>query len=1091
MSVCSLPHRTENIGLKLLLSGLLMCLALNATFAEEEQPAEAPPLRFEQLPEVAPSQLRDAPAAPVKAYNFQVGDVPEWIWGPDDNENYRLQLKFELSFPAAQVVAAPMRATCDNGMIIKLNGKPITSSNQWQTPVTVDVRSAIKPRENILEAEVTNEGGIAGFLCKLMLFTEEGQQQIEVSGSHWKIVDQDGKPLDLKIKNRGKYGVGPWKNVFDQPTEASRYLPNTFVVPPGFQVEKLFTVPKEELGSWVAIAFDDQGRLLASDQGKLGICRITPSPIGSEEPTVVEKLKLPLTSAQGMLYAFDSLYLSINGGPGSGLYRARDTNGDDQFDEVIKLKEFRGGGEHGPHALRLGPDGKSIYVICGNHTAPPFPAGAEQNDPQLSSRIPTNWNEDLLLPRQWDANGHARGVLAPGGWIAKTDADGETWEIVSMGYRNPYDMDFNREGDLFTYDADMEWDMGTPWYRPTRVVHATSGSEFGWRSGTGKWPTYYHDSLPQTIDIGPGSPVGVCFGYGARFPAKYQEALFICDWTFGTMYAIHLIPHGSSYQAIKEEFVARSPLPLTDNAIGPDGALYFTIGGRGAQSELYRVRYVGSESTADVLKAGIDLNISPREQQALKDLRKLRRDLEAEHVAGRELSPARITEIINHLGHEDRFIRYAARIALEHQPVSRWGEAALQHADPRVRINGATGLARQAEADWKAPLSRCLLNIPFASLPTEQQLELLRTWQLVFIRLGEPDPATREQLLLQFDPLYPQQSTAVPHTEANTSGWLHAEVSPTAALNRELLNLLVFLQAETVAEKVVQVLKQPRQSTTLQLQELLARNRGYAGAIANMMANQPDLEQVHAAFAARNLQAGWTRPLRQHYFQWFQTASQWSGGNSYRKFLQNISDDAFALTSEVDRVFLEASGARAPFKVPELPKPQGPGHDWTVEEVLQLAESGLTKRNYENGKKMFAATRCIVCHRFAGEGGATGPDLTQLAGRFNLLDLTEAIVLPSKVISDQYKAMQIVTEEGKVYVGRIITETPEQITLLLDPEDATKVIDLKLAEIEEMQASPTSLMPADLLKPLNQDEVLDLLAYLLSRGDDKHQMFRK
>ena len=56
--------------------------------------------------------------------------------------------------------------------------------------------------------------------------------------------------------------------------------------------------------------------------------------------------------------------------------------------------------------------------------------------------------------------------------------------------------------------------MGSPWYRPTRVTHATSGSEFGWRSGTGKWPAYYIDSLPGMIDIGPGSPVGVEFGYG-------------------------------------------------------------------------------------------------------------------------------------------------------------------------------------------------------------------------------------------------------------------------------------------------------------------------------------------------------------------------------------------------------------------------------------------------------------------------------------------------------------------------------------------------------------------------------------------------
>ena len=121
--------------------------------------------------------------------------------------------------------------------------------------------------------------------------------------------------------------------------------------------------------------------------------------------------------------------------------------------------------------------------------------------------------------------------------------------------------------------------------------------------GTGKWPAYYVDSLPAVVDVGPGSPVGVTFGYGAKFPAKYQNALFILDWTFGTIYALHFEPAGASYQGVKEEFLSKTPLPLTDAAIGPDGAMYFTVGGRGTQSALYRVIYTGKESTAPATAA--------------------------------------------------------------------------------------------------------------------------------------------------------------------------------------------------------------------------------------------------------------------------------------------------------------------------------------------------------------------------------------------------------------------------------------------------------------------------------------------------------
>ena len=141
--------------------------------------------------------------------------------------------------------------------------------------------------------------------------------------------------------------------------------------------------------------------------------------------------------------------------------------------------------------------------------------------------------------------GFATGVMAPGGWIAKTDLDGKNWEFFCAGYRNPYDFDFNPAGEIFVYDADMEWDVGTPWYRPTRVNHAVSGAEFGWRYGTGKWLAYYIDSVGAVVDIGLGSPTGVEFGTGAKFPARYPKALSINDWTYGKMYAVHLQPAGA------------------------------------------------------------------------------------------------------------------------------------------------------------------------------------------------------------------------------------------------------------------------------------------------------------------------------------------------------------------------------------------------------------------------------------------------------------------------------------------------------------------------------------------------------------------
>ena len=349
----------------------------------------------------------------------------------------------------------------------------------------------------------------------------------------------------------------------------------------GFQVEQIYSVPKQEQGSWVSLANEKNGRMVASDQnGKL--YRLTIPKSGKLRESDVEPIDVTIGRAQGLLYAFDALYVMVNSKPTeSGLYRVTDRDNDDKYDTVEMLQNLQGAGEHGPHAILLAPDAQSLFILGGNHTKLP---------PLVGSAAPAVWKEDLLLPRMWDANGHAKGIMAPGGWICQVDKNGKNARLVASGFRNQYDAAFDANGELFTYDSDMEWDVGLPWYRPTRILHCTSGAEFGWRSGTGKWPEYYVDSLPAVVDIGPGSPTGVVFGTGAKFPKKYQRALFAADWSYGKLYAIHLEPTGGSFHGTAEAFLSGTPLPITDLVVRPtDGAMYFTTGGRGVASGLFRI----------------------------------------------------------------------------------------------------------------------------------------------------------------------------------------------------------------------------------------------------------------------------------------------------------------------------------------------------------------------------------------------------------------------------------------------------------------------------------------------------------------------
>jgi len=785
----------------------------------------------------------------------------------------------------------------------------------------------------------------------------------------------------------------------------------------GFNVDLIYDVPKDQQGSWVAMTVDPKGRLITSDQyGQL--YRVTlPSPKGPDQ-VLVEKIGAKVGAAQGLAYFHDSLYV-VDSAKQQGVYRVRDTDGDDQFDKVEKLLTLKGGGEHGPHGIVPGPDGK-LYLVAGNHT--------NLIDLQ-SSLVPRVWDEDHLLGRMLDARGHARGKKAPGGWVVRMNPDGSGVELFSSGYRNAYDIAFNAAGELFTYDSDMEWDMNTPWYRPTRINHVVPGSEFGWRSGTGKWPAYYPDSLPAVYNVGPGSPTGVTFGYGARFPEKYQKALFACDWSYGKLYALHLAPDGATYQAAEvEEFITATPLPLTDIVVNPaDGAMYFLVGGRKTQSGLYRVTH---DKSHDVIKP----------EAKLTDAAKLRRELESLYS---KTAPSVVDQAWPHLNHADRFVRYAARIAVEHQPVESWQQRALDETRPHATITAMVALARTGDKSLQPKMLEALGRVSWASLNHQQKLELLRAYALTFIRMGRPDEATAKRLAEKFSPLYP----------ANTP-----------ELNAELCQMVVYLDAPDAIEKTLK-----------------------------LMAEAPTQEeQMHYALCLRDVKKGWTIEQRREYFSWFIKASSYRGGASFRGFIDNIRKAAVKTLSDEEKKklgeLIEGKGEPAPAVAVE---PREFVKAWTVEELAPKVQKNLTGRDFARGRKLFGAATCASCHRFNGEGGAVGPDLTGSAGRFSVKDLLESIIEPNKVISDQYETTLITLKDGNVVMGRIVNLKGNNLrvnTNMLNPGQFTNVNRDKVKKIEP---APISMMPPGLLNTLSEEEVYDLMAYLLSRGNPDHEMFKK
>ncbi|MEQ1860550.1 MAG: c-type cytochrome [Chthoniobacteraceae bacterium] len=970
---------------------------------------------------------------------------PQWIWfarNATNGEQVTLRTEFEVP---GEVKSATLQFSIDDSGKALLNDKLALASPAWQQPAKGDVKALLVRGRNTLTLDARNNGSLGAAVAVLAIELVDGKKLAVETGEGWQATHAGKSDTKAAVVIK-KYGEGPWGEVFSgKPARGGgpqvAIDPKDIAVPQGFKAELLYTVPKPEQGSWVSMTVDGKGRLITCDQGG-GLYRIDVS----VSPVKVEPISTPpdidgrpLGGAHGLLYANGSLYLMNNEKAGKGLWRLRDPGGDEEFASAERLRTIQGGGEHGPHGLALARDGKSIYFASGNHTKLPE---------NMEIARPVAYGEDHLTPRLWDANGHAKGVLAPGGYVARTDLDGKSFELFTIGFRNQYDIAFDANGEIFTYDSDMEWDIGTPWYMPTRINHCVSGGDCGWRSGAGRWPEYYADSLPAAVDIGPGSPTGTIFGTGARFPAKYQRAMFACDWTYGTMWAVHFTPDGASFRAEKEDFLSGKSLPLTDVLIHPkDGAMYFTIGGRNTQSGLYRITYTGGESTA------------PATPLPLTAEAKLRRDLEKLHDKG--TGPEAIEKAWPHLASGDRFIRWAARVAIERQPSSLWAGRALAE----MNVESLIALARVGDKSLQPRLIDALSRL-------DDSLPVLRAWELCFTRMGKPAPDVCAKIAAKLDPIFP-----------------HAD----PLVNRELVQLLVFLDSKKIVGKAVPLLATTRDVVeALASDAVLARNDGYARAAHAMTASRPNRQAIAYAYSLRVATAGWTPALRKTFFAWFPSTRAWKGGNSFTKFLENIRTEALTNVPEPGRAVLdELSKRAAPAPAQNVVMPKGPGRAYGVDDIVALTKGGLKGRSYENGKAMYAATLCASCHHIAGDGGNIGPDLTGVGNRYTMRDLAENIVDPSKVISDQYGSEQIELKDGSVVIGRVVVQENGKLFVMTSPLTPNDLTPVDESAVKSRQPWSVSMMPPGLISSLNEDELKDLLAYLLSGGNAKDKAFAR
>jgi putative heme-binding domain-containing protein len=983
--------------------------------------------------------------------------TPQWIWNSTNESSGKEVVFFRKTFILKKaLLKARLSADADDGADFFINGKKVATVSDWHAPASVDVTRELVQGENILAVRGENAFSKAGVLVRLELTSSTSGAAVYDPKQHaglrwvdtvvsstnwlwstnestnWTTADFDDGDWKRAV-SEGKLGVQPWGRVF----ESKEATPASAIeVMPGFKVQLLHSADSTE-GSWISMTVDSKGRLIISPQSEGKLLRIT---LSRGKVAHIERIDSPVTSAMGLLYDDNCLFVNGHGPNGTGIYRLRaQGNG---FEPPVLIRSMAGEGEHGSHGMALGPD-KKIYVVSGNFTKLP---------PDILFTSPLkNYADDQLLPRAADGRGFGNGLLPPGGFVMRMDRDGSNAELFAAGTRNTYDIAFSPDGELFGFDSDMEWDWGASWYRPIRINHLIAGGDYGFREGTGKFPEYYEDTLPANLDVGVGSPTGVKFGTDSNFPKKYRSALFLLDWSYGRIFAAHLIPHGATYDATIETVLRGVPLNLTALAFGKDGALYFITGGRGTESGLYRLSYTGRK-IKEPSKAGEDI---PDETEA-ETARHVRHDLE--FFQGKR-DAGMIGSIWPWLDSEDRWIRYAARTALEFRDVAAWKDQALAETNTFGGLTALLALARCGPPETQRDLLMALQKFPMPDLTEEQQLLKLRVIELSFCRQGRPDPDLAQRVIEKLDAHYPAASEA---------------------LNRELCQLLLYLQAPDAITKTLALLaKAPTQE-----------------------------EQTAYVLHLRTITNGWTLEQRKQYLSWFDknrdniqhppellqyfkdAGRDYSDGASLPGFLSSFQQDAIDTLTPAERdalaTFLPAESNAVPATATT---PRKFVKDWRMADIEPDLDQLKSGRSFARGKEAFTAAQCILCHRFGKTGGAVGPELAAVSSRLASRDILESILLPSKVVPELYQNTILTLKNGDDVIGRIVEETDQKLVVMTDPIKSTKV-EARKSDVSSRRASKISPMPEGLVNNMTEDQILDLIAYLQSGGKKNYAAFK-
>lgn len=931
----------------------------------------------------------------------------KWIWGAGTRlgaanpGTYYFRRVFGMRRP----VEGTIEIACQDKYELYVNGRFVGEGANWRVMDRFDIAPYLTDGRNSIAVKSTSSTLTAGLVARVIV-RGAGGPYVAFSTDHnwvssttvdskwtWPEFDTSGwKPSAAY----GEFGrTAPWGNNVRLADGGSG---GRFTLPEGFRVERVAS--PDDTGSLTALTFDERGNIIAAQEGGPLVRLLDANHDGVPESLleISDKVKncQGVVSVNGTIYALGE---STDGTPNAGVFKLTDINGDGVADQVAPLLHFTTGmAEHGPHTLQFGPDGW-LYVLVGNHSQ-------VKDTIDTSSPYQKFYEGDLVQPRHEDAGGHAVGIKAPGGVILRMSLDGTRRELFAGGFRNPYDIAFNPRGELFTYESDMEWDEGLPWYRPTRVLHVPAGGEFGWRSGWAKWPEYFPDNLPSVVETGRGSPTGIVFYDHTRFPAEYHGALFGCDWTRGRIVVVKMNTEGATYAGTAETFIEGKPLNVTDITVGPNGDLYFCTGGRRTEGGVYRITPTTPEPT-QTAETGIDKALhQPQFQSAFgrEAIALIQQELGADwnteltRVAtdanGVPADRARAMELMYLYGprpsadqlrtlSEDAEPGVRAAAAkmmglLKLDGMNERLEEMIVDPDPLVRAKACDALRRQEVTVTHPETVVSLLADP----------DRYTAWAAFRLLQSQPAENWSTQVLEAENPAVFNHGaiallTAAPGKEtslavvANGSRVMQGFVNDTDFVDLlRVMQLALHLGQLTAADvpELVPLINREYPAFTEQnpvggrrinreLVRLLAHlnateatdSVGQADVVGRMIgqieSTEPIEERLHAAAYASTMEEGWTSQQKLQLLTFFEQARSMEGGYSLSRYVENFAMDFGTNFTEEEQAMILQNAASMPTaalgvlaKLPEHPDAATMKQLQVVDRQLDLIDSEPARR---------------------------------------------------------------------------------------------------------------------------------------------------